>query len=79
MFNRFHDRFPESNGNGEISGEAVSSPRSQSSNFNYLIINVSNLQWEIESSNSIVLVETKPPRQRSRRYHWTSGTCRGTN
>ncbi|KAH6765716.1 sorting nexin 2A [Perilla frutescens var. hirtella] len=54
MFNQFHDRFPESNGNGEISGEAVSSPRSQSSSSDYLRISVSNPQKEIESSNSIV-------------------------
>lgn len=55
MSHPFHDRLPESNGNGEISGEAtVSSPRSQSSSSDYLRINVSDPQKEFESSNSIV-------------------------
>lgn len=58
MFNQFHDRFPESNGNGEISGEAtdaaVSSPLPQSSSSEYLRISVSNPQKEFEASNSIV-------------------------
>ncbi|KAK6145230.1 hypothetical protein DH2020_022050 [Rehmannia glutinosa] len=55
IFSPFHDRFPESNGNGEISGEVtVSSPGSQSSSSEYLNIIVSNPQKEVESSNSIV-------------------------
>lgn len=58
MFNQFHDRFPESNGNGEISGEATdaagSSPLPQSSSSEYLRISVSNPQKEFEASNSIV-------------------------
>ncbi|XP_057772522.1 sorting nexin 2B-like isoform X2 [Salvia miltiorrhiza] len=55
MFHPFHERLPESNGNGEISGEdTVSSPLSQSSSSDYLRISVSDPQKEFEPSNSIV-------------------------
>ncbi|KAI3461690.1 hypothetical protein Pfo_018353 [Paulownia fortunei] len=55
IFSPFHDRFPESNGNGEISGEVTISPLgSESSSSEYLKISVSNPQKEVESSNSIV-------------------------
>ncbi|XP_051131880.1 sorting nexin 2B-like [Andrographis paniculata] len=55
----FHDRFPESNGSGEISDDAAnsSSPRSESSGVEYLKIIVSNPQKEVEPSNSVVTRE----------------------
>ncbi|EYU45693.1 hypothetical protein MIMGU_mgv1a003484mg [Erythranthe guttata] len=55
MFSSFEDRFPESNGAGDISDEATISPNgSQSSSSEYLRISVLNPQKEVESSNSIV-------------------------
>ncbi|KAG6386458.1 hypothetical protein SASPL_155361 [Salvia splendens] len=50
----FHP-FPETNGNGEISGDdAIPSPQSQSSSSDFLRISVSDQQKEFEPSNSIV-------------------------